>query len=102
LINARASKSLIDAVQQVGRILRPKDEGENPYVIDFYDYNPKVKEWNHDARKWNEIHTKKKDQKPMKVDYFQRYAKRKIKAYQSEPEFELTVVNDVDEIFKER
>lgn len=89
LINARASKSLIDAVQQVGRVLRPKEDGESPYVIDFYDYNPRVKKWNH------------KHPDDRKTDYFQRYAKRRIKAYQSESEFEVTVVDSVEDILKE-
>jgi len=81
LINARAVKSAIDAYQQAGRILRIKEDGEQPIIIDFYDYN-----------------TLKQEEG---TDYFKKYAKRKMKIYQSEPEFEVRTVEYLTEIFGE-
>lgn len=79
LINARAVKSAIDAFQQAGRILRIKENKEIPEVFDFYDYNTLSQEGK---------------------DYFQRYSKKKIKLYKTEPEFDVRIV-EINDLFKE-
>lgn len=92
LINARAVKSAIDAFQQVGRALRkPPDKArnkENAFILDFYDYNPNVKTW-------NATHDKKK------VDFFKRCAGKRKKLYESEPEFEVKVIDKVEDMFEQ-
>jgi superfamily II DNA or RNA helicase len=79
LINAKAVKSAIDAFQQVGRILRIKDNKETPEAFDFYDYNVLKQESG--------------------KDYFEKYSIRKMKLYQSEPEFDVYRVSDVESLF---
>lgn len=81
LINARASKSEIDVYQQVGRVVR-LSPGKKPVVIDFLDYDPAIKD----------------DKKKKLKDYFKSYSNKKIKLLKSEPEFEVEVIDTIDQI----
>jgi len=82
LINARAVKSSIDALQQVGRGLRLAPNKENCVIIDFYDY----------------IKNKSPDQKN---DYFKKFSNRRMKIYKAELEFVVKRVSDVSKVFEE-
>lgn len=81
LINARASKSEIDVYQQVGRVVR-LSPGKKPVVIDFLDYDPAIKD----------------DKKKKLKDYFKSYSNKKIKLLKSEPEFEVEVIDTIEQI----
>ena len=43
LVMAGSGKSLVNAVQSAGRLLRPKPNGERPVLIDFLDHNKYLK-----------------------------------------------------------
>jgi superfamily II DNA or RNA helicase len=91
LINCRATKSITDLKQQVGRTLRLKKNKENPIVIDFYDYNSNVIEYNKAL----------KDGERRAKDYFKSYANKKMKSIKTEPEFELKRVSNIEEMFND-
>jgi superfamily II DNA or RNA helicase len=82
LINCRASKSEIDAYQQLGRVIRIV-KGKKPIIIDFSDYNT--------------VRLKKANGKPVE-DFFKGYASKKIRLFEAEPEFELKLIDGIEEI----
>jgi superfamily II DNA or RNA helicase len=110
LINCRNSKSAIDAIQQTGRALRIGD-GQK-YVIDFYYYNI------YDGQEDNLIKETKinddfdfgeedkveydENDRPDEIndvkDYFKLYSKKRLKLYKQESEFDIHVINNINEI----
>jgi len=106
LINMCNSKSSIGAYQQTGRILRKGDifQGQK-IVIDTLEQ--RIDTDGGKVMKYEDIMddfdmgnievevTKIKEDNP---DYFQNHAMARLKIYQSEPEFEVKVIDSVDEI----
>lgn len=111
LINARNAKSAIDAKQQTGRVIRKYKIGEingieifkEPIVIDFLDYNtfdgevaPTLFDDEDDIITNDDF-----DMENVKIevkDFFQKYARARLKIYQSEPEFKVVIINNINEI----
>jgi len=77
LVNPRSVKSSIDAYQQVGRVLRMV-KGKIPIVVDFFDYN----EYEDEELK----------------DYFKKFAKSRLRLFESEPEFDVHRIDSIEEI----
>lgn len=101
----RNSKSSVDAYQQVGRALRISKEFKGQkIVIDTLEQRVnadkdkvmKYEDIMDDFDMGNiEVEVTKETKNP---DYFQNHAMARLKVYQSEPEFEVKVIDSVDEI----
>jgi len=126
LINARSTKSKIDAIQQVGRTLRIAEDKECPICIDAWDYNSEIKIHNdrlniinqpiiEENRLIDEENAEKLAEDPecedlkkhkklekKKTDYFQKYARKRMRVYNAEPEFVVRKVSSIQEIFDDK
>jgi superfamily II DNA or RNA helicase len=103
LCNVRNSKSSNDVIQQTGRALRMSGN-KRPIVIDFMLYNTFNGERNEsDLLNINDINLMDGEQidndEDVEVkDYFKSYSKLRYKFYKSEPEFEVYIVDNINEI----
>jgi superfamily II DNA or RNA helicase len=101
LMNLRNAKSNVDCYQQTGRALRIGDGTK--YIIDFFDYNsfdgqldPKLFE---DVDNDNFMLDIDEEYDRVKVkDFFKSYSKGRLAIYKSEPEFEVHMIDDINQI----
>jgi len=88
LINARSLKSSIDTLQQIGRILRMGDHNSTKIYIDFAEYSSHL----------SGQEGKPKEERDPEKDYMRGYAKKRIKVCKQEPAFDVSLVENIDEM----